>query len=267
MTFLESSMQNALIGHTGFVGTTLKQQTAFAALFNSSNVHEIGQSAFDTVICSAAPAQKWIANQQPEADLENLETLMSHLATLRCKQLILISTVDVFPNPVGVDERSAIQEDDLQPYGRHRRILEKFVEANFQNHLIVRLPGLIGPGLRKNAVFDLHNDNNVNAIDSRGSFQFYPMVNLYSDLRQAQQAGIRLLHLTSTPISVATIAESVFDRPFSNELSRSPVSYDFRSVHPLGSTRSPGYQYDQRDILLAMRCYRQSEPRTRSIHS
>ncbi|HCD03853.1 MAG TPA: pyridine nucleotide transhydrogenase, partial [Methylophaga sp.] len=97
---------------------------------------------------------------------------------------------------IGVDEFTQIEESDLLPYGLHRRVLEKFVEQHFSSYLIVRLPGLVGPGLRKNVIFDLHNKNNLDVIEGRGVFQFYPMVNLWYDIRTALEAGLSLVHLT-----------------------------------------------------------------------
>ena len=58
----------------------------------------------------------------------------------------------------------------------------KVCRENFKTHLIIRLPGLVGKGLKKNAIFDLKHNNNLNQIDSRGVFQFYPMQNLDTDV-------------------------------------------------------------------------------------
>ncbi|WP_431274092.1 hypothetical protein ACQ858_18735 [Variovorax ureilyticus] len=142
-------MNNALIGFSGFVGQSLLRQAKFSALYRSTNIGEIAGNEFDTVVCAAAPAQKWIANREPEADLGNIEKLIERLGSIKCQKFILISTVDVFRRPVGVDEDSVIDESDLEPYGRHRRLLEKFVESEMRDRLIVRLPGLVGPGLKK----------------------------------------------------------------------------------------------------------------------
>ena len=147
-------MENALIGFSGFVGGTLLKQSNFEALFRSTNIHDIANREFDVVVCAGAPAQKWIANREPEADREKIDSLINHLRTVKCKTFILISTVDVFKNPIGVDESTLVDESGLHPYGLHRRLLEKFVEQHFSQHLILRLPGLVGPGLRKNVIFD-----------------------------------------------------------------------------------------------------------------
>lgn len=254
-------MSLALIGHTGFVGSTLKRQAAFDHLFNTRNIDQISAQGYETVICSAAPAQKWIANREPEADWRNIQSLIESLDSIECDHLVLISTVDVFGNPVGVDESTPVDIDGLHAYGLHRRRLEEFVERRFKSHLIVRLPGLVGPGLRKNVIFDFHNDNNLKAIDSRSCFQFYPMVNLYSDLQAARRQGLSLLHLTSEPLSVGEVACKGFNLSFENVPATRPASYDMRSRHACGADGRPGYQYDKGATLLAIRAYHQSEPK------
>lgn len=255
-------MKNALIGFTGFVGTTLLKQSAFDALYRSTNIDEIEGASFDTVVCAGAPAQKWIANREPEADRAKIEGLIAHLKTVTCETFILISTVDVFKRPICVDEDSPVDEEGLHAYGLHRRMLEKFVESHFKNYLIVRLPGLVGPGLRKNVIFDFLNDNNVQAIDSRGVFQFYPMINLWYDIQTALKAGIRMLHLTAQPVSVADISASGFGRPFENALANAPATYDMRTRHAAVFGGTGVYQYSARETIQSVRAYAQSEDRT-----
>jgi hypothetical protein len=255
-------MHDCLIGNSGFVGGTILRQTEFHSLYRSLNINDIVGKTFGTIVCSGAPALKWIANREPDADRENIEKLIVHLSTVKCNNFILISTIDVFKNPIGVDEDSAVDETRLHPYGLHRRILERFVEDHFENHLIIRLPGLVGPGLRKNVIFDFLNDNNLDAIDSRGMFQFYPMVNLWYDIQTALQAGLRLVHLTAEPISVAEVSEQGFGRPFENRLGNPPARYDMRTRHATLFGATGPYQYSRRESIQAIRAYAQSEPRT-----
>ncbi|MBB4813043.1 MULTISPECIES: NAD(P)-dependent oxidoreductase [Pseudomonas] len=255
-------MRNALIGYSGYVGGTLLKQTAFASLYRSTNIGDIDHQSFDTVVCAAAPAQKWLANREPEDDLKKIETLIDHLKTIKCKTFILVSTVDVFKHPIGVDEDASVDESGLHAYGLHRRILEVFVEKNFSNCLVVRLPGLVGPGLRKNVIFDFLNDNNLHAVDSRGVFQFYPMVNLWHDIQIALDAQLRLIHLTAAPVSVEQISLQGFGLPFSNTLSHSPASYDLRTKYAHVFDAAGFYQNSVRETMLAVRAYAQSESRT-----
>lgn len=252
--------RDALIGYTGFVGSTLLRQTEFAARYRSTTIADIEHETFDTLVCAGAPAQKWIANREPHADLQAIDCLINHLRTVRCKVFVLISTVDVFAYPVGVDEDSPVDESTLCPYGLHRRRLEKFVAGHFPRHLIVRLPGLVGPGLRKNVVYDLLHHNNLAAIDSRGVFQFYPMVNLWHDIQIALKAGLSLVHLCAEPISVARVAQDGFARPLEQQVVPTPAVYDLHSRFAGLFGAEGRYPYSARETLLAVRAYAQSEP-------
>lgn len=255
-------MTNALIGFSGFVGSTLLKQAPFESLFRSTNIHDIEGKSFDIVACAGAPAQKWIANREPEADRKKIEGLIARLKTVKCNTFILISTVDVFNKPVLVDEGTPVDEDGLHAYGLNRRLLEKFIEAQFPNHLIVRLPGLVGPSLRKNVIFDFLNNNNLNVIDSRGIFQFYPMVNLWYDIQTALDSGIKLIHLTAEPISVADVSKLGFGKTFHQTSANNPAVYDMRTRHGHIFGTSGNYQYSSRETVQAIRTYAQSEPIT-----
>lgn len=253
-------MKSALIGFSGFVGSTLLRQASFDALYRSTNIQEIEGSSFNLLVCAGAPAQKWLANREPEDDRRKIDGLIQRLKRVQCKTFVLISTVDVFKDPCGVDEDTVVDENGLHPYGLHRRQLEKFVQAHFENHLIVRLPGLVGPGLRKNIIFDFLNDNNLHVIESRGVFQFYPMVNLWYDILAALQAGLNLVHLTSEPLSVAEVSLQGFGKPFDQQQGGAPARYDMRSRHAAVFGAQGPYQYSARETLQAVRAYAQSEP-------
>ena len=255
-------MTNALIGCSGFVGSTLLKQAAFEGLYRSTNIGEIEGGSFDTVVCAGAPAQKWIANREPETDRKKIEGLIGHLKSVKCKTFILISTVDVFKNAIAVDEETPVDQTGLHAYGLHRRLLEEFVESHFPNHLIVRLPGLVGPGLRKNVIFDFLNNNNLHAIESRSIFQFYPMVNLWYDIQHALNAGLSLIHLTAAPLNVAEVSRQGFGKPFDQELTGAPIIYDMRTRHSKIFGVEGAYQYSIRETIQAIRAYAQSEPVT-----
>lgn len=252
-------MKNALIGFTGYVGSTLLRQTVFEETYRSKNIADIRERSFGLIVCAGAPAQKWIANKSPAEDLQKINDLIAHLKTIKCNTFILISTIDVFKCPVEVDEKSSVEKSGLHAYGLHRRLLEKFVEQQFPNHLIVRLPGLVGPGLRKNVIFDFLNENNLNTIESRGIFQFYPMVNLWADIQTSLRSGLKLVHLTAEPISVFEVANKGFGKLFENHLSHSPAKYDMRTCYANIFGASGFYQYSVRETIQAIRTYAQSE--------
>lgn len=253
---------NALIGYTGFVGSTLRKQAPFSHLYRSTNIEEIRGRAFDRIVCAGAPAQKWLANRDPQGDRQRIDGLIDCLRATQAKEFVLVSTVDVFQHPQGVDESTPIAQEGLHTYGLHRRLLEEFVASHFPRYLIVRLPGLVGPGLRKNVIFDFLNDNNLDAIESRSVFQFYPMVNLWWDIQRAWEAGLQLVHLTSAPVSVADVALQGFGKPFTHALAATPARYDMQTRHAELFGGQGRHQYSVRETLQAIRAYAQSEPRT-----
>jgi len=220
----------ALIGYTGFVGGNLLAQRGFDALFNSRNIEEIAGQSFDLIVCAGAPAEKWKANADPVRDRANIERLAGAVTRASATRFVLLSTVDVFGSPVGVDENSPVATDGLHAYGRDRRVLEELISSRFDT-TIVRLPGLYGPGLKKNVIFDFLHDNDVRKIDSRGIFQFYDTKRLWSDLDIAMRSRLPLVHLPTEPVSVADVARSAFGIEFDNPVSANPARYDMRTRH------------------------------------
>jgi nucleoside-diphosphate-sugar epimerase len=244
-------MSEALIGYTGFVGGNLLQQHTFDALFNSSNIEEIAGRSFDLIVCAGTPAQKWKANESPEADLESIERLTQSLMQAETRRLVLISTVEVFIHPVNVDEDSPTPTDGLHAYGRHRLQLEELAAERFDT-LIVRLPVLYGSGLKKNAVFDLLNRNDVHKIDSRGVFQFYCIDRLWSDIERALANELPVVHLVTEPVAVSDVAREAFDIEFTNEVDATPAQYDVHTKYAELFGGKPPYIETRTTVLAGL---------------
>ena len=221
---------SALIGYTGFVGTNLLRQRSFDACFNSSNIDQMAGRSFALVVCCDARAEKWKANADPEADLDNIEKLTRALANVNATKLVLISTVDVFLNPASVDEDSPTPMTGLHAYGRNRRRLEQIVAGRFDAR-IIQLAGLYGPGLKKNAIYDLLHDHDVHNIDSRAVFQFYDVTRLWADIEVAMDNELPLVNLPPEPVSVSDVARAAFDIEFTNEVASTVARYDIHTKH------------------------------------
>ena len=220
-----------LVGYTGYVGTTLLTQTHFDDLYNSSNIETIQNKEYDLVICAAAPAVKWKANQSPQEDLDNIKRLILSLKKVRAEKFVLISTVDVYMNPIDVNEASEIDPEATEPYGRHRYYLEQFVRGNFANHLIIRLPGLFGKGLKKNFIYDLIHSNALHLTHHKSEFQFYNMASLWDDIQLSLNNSLSLVNFATEPVSPFEIAQHSLGTLFSNETEKAPVFYNMRSKY------------------------------------
>lgn len=246
-------MTRALIGFTGYVGSTLLKSVEFSDLYNSKNISEIKGMEFDTLICAGAPAVKWKANQNPVEDLDNLKNLMNNIEEVKCNKFILISTVDVYARPIEVDESTFINPEEVSPYGRHRYYLEQFVSENFPNHLIVRLPGLFGEGLKKNFIYDMINDNCLHLQHKDSQFQFYDLANLWKDISATMEHGIKLINFAPEPVVASEIAKQCFDVEFHNTTVNPPAYYDMRSQYSYLFNTDGNYMYEKEQVYKQIR--------------
>ena len=246
-------MSKALIGHTGFVGSNLLKQQDFTDCFNSSNIEEIDGTRFNQIICAGVSAVKWMANREPVKDRENIQGLISHLKRVKTDKLILISTVDVYPVPIDVDENTMINIDECAPYGKHRLELEHFIKNEF-DALIVRLPGLFGAGLKKNIIYDFINNNDVEKINPNSSFQFYSLEHLTKDIELALKNNLQLLNISSEPLSVQEVAQVCLGHKLP-ESNVQGIKYDYKSAYASMYGGKNGYLYNKAQVLSDLKAY------------
>lgn len=238
---------DALIGRSGLVGGTILHARPFDAMFRSTDIETMRGSSWDLVVCAGVRAEKWRANADPEADTAGIARLTNVLATLRIAHLVLISTVDVYPAPSGVDESTAIAPNSGHAYGRHRLALEAFCTERFPC-TVVRLPGLFGSGLKKNAIFDLLHENAVEKIHPESAFQFYDLSRLWADIERIRAAELRLANLVSEPVRMADVANQVFGRDLTPTPGTTTTRYDVQSRHASRFGGHNGYWYSAADV-------------------
>jgi hypothetical protein len=246
---------NALIGHTGFVGGTLLRQRDFDATFNSRNIGTICGGRFGQIVCAGVSAVKWQANKDPEADWRSIKRLMDCLTHVSAEHFVLISTIDVYRDPVGLTELDAPPIDGLHPYGRHRLALEAFVAERFPSYTIVRLPALFGAGLKKNALFDLMTRNMTDRIIPNAAFQWYPLRRLGSDLSTIVGGGLRLINVTAEPVTMEAIRTRFFPEVVIAEPVASPPLYDLRTVNDALLGGRDGYHLDAASMFQEMAAF------------
>lgn len=146
-----------LVGYTGFVGSNLYESYSFDKVFNSQNIEDAFGLKPDLLVYSGVPAEMFLANKDPEADRKIIENAITNIEKIEPKRVVLISTIGVYAVPNEVDEDTFIDSDSVLPYGKNRLMLERWVEKNIENYLIVRLPGLYGKNIKKNFLYDFIN--------------------------------------------------------------------------------------------------------------
>jgi nucleoside-diphosphate-sugar epimerase len=195
----------------------------------------------------------WIANRDPEADRALLDKLAGCLLKARANRVVIMSTVAVYPAPIGVDEDSPIDADAQTPYGRHRYMLEQIIAAHFPDTVAIRLPGIFGPGLKKNVVFDLLHNNEVYKINAGGIYQYYNLGRLWADVSTALNAGLNVVNFSTEPISVAQMARESFGFEFSNDPGGQPARFNMLSKHASLFGGRDGYLYTGAQVLDDLR--------------
>jgi sugar phosphate isomerase/epimerase len=194
-------MTKAIAGYSGFVGSNLLQFYKFDYFYNSTNFNDVKNMEFDELYFCGIPAVKWIANKYPQEDLDIIENIQNILKTIKVNKIILISTIDVYENvEFGNDEDYDCDYVINHHYGRNRYRFEYFIKNNFKDYHIIRLPALFGKGLKKNIIFDLINNNQIENIPINSSFQWYDLEWLKNDIDIIVKNKIQLCNLFTEPL-------------------------------------------------------------------
>ena len=150
-------MKKIIVGYSGFVGSNICANMNFDGMYDHTNVTDSYNSNPDLLIYCGVRAEKYLANTHPEQDMEIIKEAEMNIKKINPKKIVLISSIDVYKDSNGRDEDSSMDTENLQPYGYNRYCLEQWVQENYSNHLIIRLPALFGKNIKKNFFYDLLN--------------------------------------------------------------------------------------------------------------
>lgn len=177
-----------LIGNTGLIGKTLCESIDFDYLYNSQNidnfVSEI-ESGGDLYL-SCLPATKWMVNKDPLKDIKNIDKILNIIRNKTYKKIVLFSTIDIYnSSPIESDETYHPTINEWN-YGNNRYYFELKIKEllGFEKLNIFRLPALYGKYIKKNILFDLLNNNNVENINTNSAYQWYNLNNLVKDIEK-----------------------------------------------------------------------------------
>lgn len=248
-------MRTALIGYTGFVGSNLNRQCKPTHRYRSNDIDMIRGETFDHLVCAGVQAMKWWANLHPDEDMAGIQRLLNALTEVKAERFTLISTIDVYPSPRGVDENSKIEKEGHHAYGLNRLQVEEWVCKQFPRVAVLRLPGLFGPGLKKNVIYDMMHDNGLEKVHPDGVFQYYDLRELAGDIEKVWDQGIELLNLSSAPIATSEIRDRFFPLKELGATGPAPMGYDMQSIHASIWHGNDGYLYSKNQVLAQLECY------------
>ena len=200
------------------------------------------------MICAGLPAEKWKANSDPNSDWLNMATLSQFISTIETEKAILISTIDVYQPPIDVTETSQPNLIGTEAYGRNRAWFELFFRAKFPSSLIIRLPGLFAPNLKKNLVFDLINkrEDQYSNVDAESQFQFFDITQISKVITIALENQLSMLNIATEPLLAQEIAD-IFKVQLST--GKKKLNYQMKSNHESLFRGENGYLFSKEETI------------------
>jgi nucleoside-diphosphate-sugar epimerase len=172
-----------VIGAKGFIGSAVAVEAATRGYTTTSvdldNYKDFKGWETDLLINAAGNSRKFIDNQDPLKGYElSVTSVMQVLHDFRFRFYVQLSSGAVYPdegNPLNNSEETPLLPSRMTRYGFHKWMAEQLVCHYAPRHLIVRMGGFVGPGLKKNALFDLltasplfvHPDSVFQYMDTR----------------------------------------------------------------------------------------------------
>lgn len=134
-------------------------------------------------------------------------------------------------------------------YEELKRQFDKLDKYYFQDDQFYKLKDLNVEEFQEIKSFFIKNDfNALSFTDYRSGFQFYNLRYLWKDIDTAIQNGVRLLNLSSEPVSAGELYEYIFQKPF-RDCQGQPVNYDIRSCYDFLFGGRNGYLYLKENLL------------------
>lgn len=123
------------------------------------NYREHVGSEVDVLVNANGNSAKYLARRDPVGEIErSVASVMRTCEDFKTDLYVLLSSADVYAcqdDPARNAEDESILVDKITSYGLCKYLAECVIRNRHPKAWILRLGGLLGPGLRKNPVFDL----------------------------------------------------------------------------------------------------------------
>ncbi|HUN65138.1 MAG TPA: NAD(P)-dependent oxidoreductase [Bacteroidota bacterium] len=190
-------MKIGIIGGNGFVGSGIRralERRHHCNVITRDNYDALRTTRFDVVINANGNSKKFLAAQEPREEfLASVVSVQRSLLDFPADLYVHCSSVDVYPDcssPETTREDARIDPERLSLYGFHKYLAEQCVRRYAPRWLILRFGGFVGPGLKKNPVYDiLHGEPLRVSVDS--AYQYLPTVAAGEALDALLTAGVR----------------------------------------------------------------------------
>ena len=152
-----------VIGGNGFVGSGfvrhLHSQGIAVTVVDRTNYDQLIGAECDILINANGNSKKFLAKDDPKAEFQaSVVSVRNSLVDFKFKKYVFLSTSDVYPDcskPELTREDISFNVAEQSPYGFHKHLAELCVQHAAKDWLIIRQGGFVGPGMKKNAVYDI----------------------------------------------------------------------------------------------------------------
>jgi len=152
-----------ILGGEGFVGSAYVRLCEARGLpheviTRNNYADYVGQKC-EVLINANGNSKKFLADRDPKWEFDaSVRTVIHSLEDFRAECYIYLSTGDVYPDqssPLLTKEDQAIDFMAQSRYGFHKGLAEVAVRKSHARHIIMRMGGFVGPGIKKNAIYDM----------------------------------------------------------------------------------------------------------------
>lgn len=172
-----------ILGGYGFLGSALAVEAAQRGWdlvrVNQAGYKDCVGMDCDLLINADGNSKKYLADEDPNLDFDlSVRSVALSLHDFHPGLYVYLSSIDVYSNksnPAHNHEESPVETARLSRYGFHKFLAEELVRHNAKTWLILRLGGFVGPGLKKNSIYDMlkkqpirvHPDSRYQYLDTR----------------------------------------------------------------------------------------------------
>jgi nucleoside-diphosphate-sugar epimerase len=157
------NLKIGIIGYKGFLGSAIYSyfwtKYPYGVMGISKDNYAETPKEFDILINANGSPLKRLADTDPRADFEmNVKSVMDTLSEFKFRKYVYISSVEVYGDHEDQDRNAEEVEPDEKltcNYGFNKHLAEKLVKRYAKSSLIFRLGRMVGPGLKKNIVYDI----------------------------------------------------------------------------------------------------------------
>lgn len=152
-----------ILGGGGFVGSAFARLCEARGLDHAvvtrSNYSEYAGRRCETLINADGNSSKRLGASDPARDFElSVASVKKSVSDFRFSKYMLASSCEVYPDvssPQTTREDTELDPAAQTPYGFHKRLAELCVMHACGDWLVLRLAGMVGPGLKKNPIYDI----------------------------------------------------------------------------------------------------------------